>query len=138
MVQDVSLVWWAILATTPVPLLVGAAWYSPIAFAKAWMKRTGLRDEELAGARGLALGLGSALLAGFLLSWVLATTLAFAETRDAWEGMLGAFFCWLGFLTAPLLTNDLMERRPASLWLLNAAYWLVVFVVDGAVLGAWR
>ena len=137
MVQDVAVNWWAVAAAVPIPLAAGALWYSPFAFAPAWMRRTGLTPERLAGARGLLLGLGSATVAAFLLAWVLATTLAFAETDGAVEGMLGGFFCWLGFTAATFAANDFMERRPASLWALNAGYWLVVFLADGALLGEW-
>ena len=132
MVQDVAINWWAVLAAVPIPLALGALWYSPFAFAPAWMRRTGLTPERLSGTRGLVLGLGSAAVAAFLLAWVLATTLAFAETQDVAEGMLGGFFCWLGFTAATFATNDAMERRPLGLWLINAGYWLVVFLADGA------
>lgn len=137
MVQEVAVNWWAVLVAVPVPLILGAAWYSPLAFSRAWMRRTRLREEDLAGAKGLAAGLAAASVAGFLLAWVLATTLAFAETRHAGEGMLGSFFCWLGFTAATFAANDFMERRPASLWAINSGYWLLVFLADGAILGAW-
>ena len=138
MVQQVDLLWWAVLAAVPIPLAVGAAWYSPFGFAKAWMRRAGLDESRLAGGRGLAVGLAVATAGSFLLAWVLATTLAFAETQDAVEGMLGGFFCWLGFTAATFATNDAMERRPMGLWAINAGYWLVVFLADGALLGAWH
>lgn len=135
MVQDVAVHWWAILVATPIPLAIGAAWYSPLGFARQWMRRAGLSDSDLR--RGMALGFGAATIAGFLLAWVLATTLAFAETANAVDGLLGGFFCWLGFTAATFAANDFMERRPAALWAINAGYWLLVFLADGALLGAW-
>ena len=138
MVQDVAVNWWAILVAIPIPLTIGAVWYSPIGFARVWMRKAGLAEDDLKGARGAVLGFGAATVAAFLLAWVLATTLAFAETQDAVEGMLGGFFCWLGFTAATFAANDFMERRPAGLWALNVGYWLVVFIADGALLGAWK
>lgn len=138
MVQEVAVNWWAILAATPIPLAVGALWYSPVGFAKPWMRKAGLTEQDLSGAAATAIGFSAAAVGGFLLAWVLATVLAFAETQNAGEGMLGAFFCWLGFTASVLATNDLMERRPFSLTAINMAYWLVVAVAIGAILGAWR
>lgn len=137
MVQEVAVNWWAILVAVPVPLAIGALWYGPLGFARVWMRKARLGDDDLAGARGAVLGFGAATVAAFLLAWVLATTLAFAETQDAVEGMLGGFFCWLGFTAATFAANDFMERRPAGLWAINVGYWLLVFVADGALLGAW-
>lgn len=137
MVQEVALNWWAVLVATAIPLVVGATWYSPPVFGRAWRRLLG-RDPDLDGTKAAILGLSVAVVGAFLLAYVLATTLAFAETANAGEGLLGAFFCWLGFVAATLGVNDAMEHRPKRLTLLNLAFWLVVMLGMGAVLGGWR
>lgn len=138
MVEIVTINWWAVLTAVPISMAVGAFWYSPIAFARPWMRLLGKTADDLAGTKGMLVGLSSAAVGAFLTAWVLATVLAFAETRDATEGMLGAFFCWLGFVAATSFVNDAMSRSSLSLWLINAGFRLVEFLAMGAVLGAWR
>lgn len=136
--QEVAINWWAVLTAVPISLMLGAAWFSPIGFGKLWLKRIGKTPQDFTGAKGAVLGYGAATLGAFLIAYVMATTLEFAETRDAFEGMLGGFFLWLGFVAGPTMANDFMERRPASLWLIVAGFHLVEFVAMGALVGGWQ
>lgn len=138
MVEQVALNWWAVLTAVPITLALGALWYSPSAFGKIWLKKIGKRQEDFLGAKGMILGYGSATVGAFLTAWVFGTVLAFASTENAVEGMLGAFFMWLGFIFAVFATNDFMERRPGALFWINVSYWLVDFLAIGALLGGWH
>ncbi|HRH67337.1 MAG TPA: DUF1761 domain-containing protein [Bacteroidia bacterium] len=42
--------WIVLLLSALLPLVVGFIWYSPMLFAKAWMKASGLDEEKLKGA----------------------------------------------------------------------------------------
>lgn len=138
MVEQVAINWWAVLTAVPISMAVGAFWYSPIAFGKLWLRRLGKRAEDFAGAKGMISGYVGAAVGAFLTAWVLATVLAFAETVNAMEGVLGAFFCWLGFVAATSFVNDAMSRSSLSLWAINAGYRLLEFIAIGALLGAWQ
>lgn len=138
MVEQVAINWWAVVTAIPISMTVGAFWYSPIAFGNLWMRRLGKRPEDFAALPAMIIGYASAALGAFLTAWVLATVLAFADTLDAFEGMLGAFFCWLGFVAATSFVNDAMSRASLSLWAINAGYRFVEFLALGALLGAWQ
>ena len=61
----------AILVAALVSFVVGGAWYSPLLFAKAWMREAGLDDAALKRAR-----LGKVFALAFLCSLVMAFNLS--------------------------------------------------------------
>lgn len=65
------------------------------------------------------------------------------RSRDQLAGGLlpGAyvgFYAGVGFVATSFAINDIFESRPKTLWLINATHHVVVLVVMGAILGAWR
>lgn len=50
-----------------IPMIIGAIWYNPKVFGKAWMETTGLSEEQLK-AGNMALIFGMCLVFSFLLS----------------------------------------------------------------------
>jgi hypothetical protein len=55
--------------------LIGGLWYSPILFAKAWMRETGLSDEQL------RTGVARTFVSAFVLSLVMALNPASSWAR---------------------------------------------------------
>jgi hypothetical protein len=113
--------------------LIGGLWYSPILFAKAWMRETGLSEDELAQNVGRTFGLA------FALSLLIAFNLAAFLGPDAtWSwgmtaGVLAAV--WVG---GSMAITYAFERRSAILTLIDAGYHLVAYAVMGGILGAWH
>ena len=71
----IQLNWYIVLATGLLPLVVGSLWYSPIGFAKAWMKENGFTEEDLKGSNmtlifGLTVVFGI-MLAGGIMPYVI-------------------------------------------------------------------
>lgn len=62
--------WLAMLVAALVPLAVGALWYSPILFANAWMKASGVTEENLKKGN-MALIFGLTFFFSFLLAMIL-------------------------------------------------------------------
>lgn len=60
----------AIAVAAIVPLVFGAIWYNPNVFGKAWLKASGLTDEQARGAN-MAVVFGLTLLFGFLFAFAL-------------------------------------------------------------------
>jgi hypothetical protein len=42
------------------------------------------------------------------------------------------------FILAPMIINNLFERRPRSLLSINAAYHMLALIIAGVIIGAWR
>jgi hypothetical protein len=113
--------------------LIGGLWYSPILFAKAWMRETGLSEAELGKNMGRTFGLA------FALSLVIAFNLAaFLGPEANWSwgmtaGVLAAV--WVG---GSMAITFAFEQRSAILTLIDAGYHFVAYAVMGGILGAWH
>jgi hypothetical protein len=113
--------------------LLGGLWYSPLLFARPWMRLSGQSEEKLrSGSMPLIFG------AAFVLS--LAASFVFAMFLGPAPGIrlgLGAgLAAGLGWVAATLGILYLFERRPLGLWLINGGYALFQFLLYGLIIGA--
>ena len=133
--QDIDLNWLAILVAAFVPVVVGALWYSPVLFARPWMREIGRSPEELTGA---SLGYGLSALAAIVSSYVLARVVRWAEVDDLLNGALVGLLLWLGFVATIVAVQTYFGGRSRRLWAIDAGYWLVSLLVMGAIHGVWE
>ena len=125
----------AVIAATLSDLLVGALWYSPILFYKAWMNANGFTEESLKkGNPGLIYGL--TLVLALIISYNLAFFLGDAKTDAGW-GMIAGFLAGV-WAAAAFTIIALFERRSLAYVLVNCGYVLVAFTLKGLIIGAWR
>ncbi|MGZ5132723.1 MAG: DUF1761 domain-containing protein [Caldimonas sp.] len=125
----------AVFAAALVSFVVGGAWYSPILFARVWMKEAGLDDARLKRAR-----LGRVFALSFLCSLVMAFNLAAflgAKATLAF-GTFAGLATGLGWVAMSLAIIYLFEQRSFKLWLVNAGCQVVTYTLMGAVIGGWR
>lgn len=125
----------AVLVAALSTFLIGGLWYSPMLFAKAWMRENGFTEEELkkgnmAKIFGLAFVLG--LIAAFNLAMFL------GEDTNAKTGAFYGFLAGAGWVATFIGTHYLFERKSFTLFLINAGYSIVALTVMGLILGAWK
>ncbi len=117
-------------------LVLGALWYSPLLFAKAWQAEAGLTDEQLAR-QNPAKTYGLA----FLFSWIMAYNLAFflgdAATTAAW-GTAAGFLAGFGWATLIFAVIALFEQRSWMYIFINGGFITIYFTLIGFILGIWR
>ena len=125
----------AILVAALIGFVVGGAWYSPLLFARVWMREAGLDDAALARAR-----LGRVFDLAFLASLVMAFNLsAFLGAKATLAfGAFAGFATGLGWVAMSLGIVYLFEQRSLKLWLVNAGCQVVTYTLMGAVIGGWR
>jgi hypothetical protein len=132
--QDIELNWIAILVAAFVPMVLGALWYSPMLFARPWMRAVGRTPEEISGA---SLGYAISAIGAVVTSYVLARIVRWAEVDDLLNGALVGLLVWLGFVATVLAVNTWFGGRPRALWAIDAGYQLVALLIMGAIHGAW-
>lgn len=124
--------WTAVVVASVASFAVGAVWYSPALFARSWQREAGLSDAELASGN-MAVVFGGAFALNFLATLVFAMFLGPEPGLRLGLGAgLAAGLCWV---SAYLGINYLFERKRLNLFLINAGYSTLAFVVMGAVLG---
>lgn len=113
---------------------LGAVWFSPVLFVKAWAREAGIDPNQKPDSKAMARTFGIT----FVLLLVAAVVLDFFVSNwTGGEGLLHGL--WVGLL-AGLLTssaigiNFLFEKRSLLHFLINAGYDLIGFCLMGMVL----
>jgi hypothetical protein len=125
----------AVLAAAVSTFVIGGLWYSPLLFYRPWLRANGFSEADVQKGNP-ALIFGLAFVFSVIMAGNLAAFLASPDTTLAWgatAGALSAVWVILGIAVVALF-----ERRPWSYILVNGGYWLVSFVIMGAILGGWR
>ncbi|HTU10836.1 MAG TPA: DUF1761 domain-containing protein [Allosphingosinicella sp.] len=113
--------------------VLGGLWYSPLLFAKPWVRLTG-QSEEVLKSGSMAMIFGGAFLAALVSAFVFAM---FARhITDIDDGASFGFATGLGIAGASLALNYFFERRPLGLWLINGGYFTAQFTLYGVILAA--
>ncbi|MBX7153059.1 DUF1761 domain-containing protein [bacterium] len=115
--------------------VIGGIWYSPILFAKSWMIENGFTEESLKGGnQGMIFG-GSFILA-LIMSFNLAAFLQ-GPPDLAW-GITAGALAGIGWVACSLGVTYLFERKSMKLFLINAGYHAITFMIMGGIIGIWK
>lgn len=127
---------WAVLVCAAANLLLGALWYSPLLFYKAWMKENNFTDEDIKKVNP-----AKTYIITFLFSVIISYNLAFflgdSKTDMAW-GTTAGFLAGFGFSALIFSVVALFELRSWKYILINSGYITIYFTVIGFILGTWR
>jgi hypothetical protein len=113
-------------------MVLGAIWYAPPLFGKAWQRRAGLTDEALAGGN-MAIIYGGAFLLSLAAAYVFA--LFIGPDMGLGPSVAAGGAAGLFWVAAAFGINYLFERRSLALWLINAGYHVLQFTLFGLILG---
>lgn len=122
----------AVLVAALSSFLIGGLWYSPILFAKAWMREAGLDEARLREK------VATVFAGAFVLALVIALNLALflgEHATIAWGAGAGAL-AGIGWAATSLATVFLFERRSLMLIVIDGSYLAVSYTVMGAIIGA--
>lgn len=130
-----NLNWLAIIVAAVSAFALGGLWYSPLLFAKRWMKESGVTEESAKEANMVKIfGLA------FLLSFVAAFFLAMFIGNDASAGFgaLAGFMAGLGWVFTFMGISYLFEARTMAHFLINAMYSVISLTIMGFIIGIWQ
>ena len=126
----------AVLAAAVSTFFIGGLWYSPAMFQRGWMSANGFTEADLT--RGSTAKIfGIAFVFALLMAANLAAFLSDPSTTVAWGTAAGAL-TGVGWVLPAIGTVALFERRSARYIAINGGYFVLAFIVMGAILGAWR
>ncbi|MEP9357165.1 DUF1761 domain-containing protein [Sphingomonas sp. KR3-1] len=127
--------WLAIVGAALAGFVVGGLWYGPL-FGKAWMQARGIDAAAAKTGANMPLIFGGTfvlnLVAAFMLDHLYLTYDAPVGQHHALviAGIIGT-----GFITTSIGVNYLFSRLPRALFLIDAGYWIVMYLVMGAIFG---
>ncbi len=127
---------WAVLVCAAANLALGALWYSPLMFAKAWMKENDLSKEQLRNINPAKV-YGLTFLLSLIISYNMAFFLGDNKTNMAW-GTTAGFLAGFGWAALIFIIIGLFEQRTWRYMLINGGYITAYFTLIGFILGSWR
>ena len=134
--------WLAILVAAISTMVVGFLWYSPLLFAKPWIREMGHDPNDKAGMEEMRKGAGRAYSGSFIASLISAFTLALIlhglRAEDLHFGLMASFHVWLGFVATVQFTGALFAKQSMKLFAINTGYQLVCYLVMGVILTLWK
>lgn len=135
--MGVEVNWLAVVLATLSTLVVGSVWYTPKVFGNAWMKlaKVDMKQAEKAGMKPILITIVVTFITAYVLAHVAYLSNQFFGNSFLRDTLSTAFWLWLGFTAARIITHDVFENRPAKLTAMNVAHELVTFVVMGVIIG---
>ena len=132
----------AILASAVATMILGFLWYSPLLFAKPWMREMGYDLNDKAKMDEMRKSAGPAYGGSFVASLISAFTLALffhaMHADNLHFGLMAGFHAWLGFVATVQFTGALFAKQSMKLFAINTGYQLVCYLAMGAILAIWR
>lgn len=125
----------AVVVAAVLQCAIGMLWYG-VFFKKSWSSLVGFKEGEKP--KGAVFATVSSFVASIILCFVLANVMLAVAKPAFMAGVSIGIVCWLGFMAPPLFAQHIYERRPANLFAINAAYWLIAMAVSGGVVAVWR
>jgi hypothetical protein len=126
----------AVFVCALMSLVIGALWYSPLLFFKAWQTENGFSDEQVARANPL-----KTYSLTFGLAWIISYNLAFflSDGRTNWKwGLIAGLLAGVGWAATIFIIIGLFEQRSVEYLLINCGYITIYFALIGFILGIWR
>lgn len=132
---SVDINWLALIVAAVINMAVGAAWYSPLLFGKKWAK---LLDKKVGDMGDANTGYAVSVIAALIQAWVLVHFIRYASALTFVKGAIVGFWLWLAFIGVVMAMNGVFEGRSWKIWKINAGYFLVIMIINGGLLAAWR
>ena len=129
--------WLAVLIAAVASFIAGAIWYGVL--GRQWMTALDWSDAEKASnTRPPTVAMIVSFVAELAMAFVLAGVIGHLGPGNATirNGIISGAFIWAGFVVTTLAVNNAYARRKPMLTVIDAGHWLLVLLVQGAVLGA--
>lgn len=131
--------WLSIPAAAIAAWLIGLLWYSPLLFAKAWVRAHGYPPEKVAAMRATA---GRAHAGSFVALLVTASVLhiflSHLGADSPHEGAAWGFHAWLGFALPMGFSANLFSDKSLATFVIDTGYQAGYLTVMGLILGVWH
>jgi uncharacterized protein DUF1761 len=132
----------AVLVSAISTMVLSFIWYSPVLFAKPWMREMGYDPNDKAKTQEMQKSAGPAYAGSFIASlvaaFILGKVIELRQLDGALYGMKIGLGVWLGFVATVQLTGALFMKNSMKLFAINTGYQLVCYLAMGAILAVWR
>lgn len=126
----------AVIVAAIAGFAVGAVWYTFL-FSRQWLDAVGITEADIKEGRS-AMPFVIAIIGHVVMAWVLAVLIGslYADAVTLGDGILAGALLWLGFVVTTTAVNYAFPGRKPSLTAIDSGHWLVVLLVQGAIIAA--
>ncbi|MCB0721005.1 MAG: DUF1761 domain-containing protein [Ignavibacteriae bacterium] len=125
----------AVLVSSVAYFILGAAWYSPVLFAKPWMNALGKKEEDF---QSSPLNFIATFIAIFITVYVLGIFIVLTSANALLPGAFVGAVAGIGFVLTSCGINSIYDGRPVKLVLITSGYHILGLTVSGIILGIWN
>jgi hypothetical protein len=126
--------WLALIVAGLSGFAVGGLWYGPL-FINPWLVAEGKTREQMGGGHP-AMVFGLAFLCNLFSAFILDHVYGTYDHPDMKLSVTIALGVALGFVVPAYGVNYLFAGRKLKLFLIDAGYWIVTYVVMGLIISA--
>ena len=132
--------WPAIAVAALAYFALGALWYSKALFATRWIADLKIDVNDPNAKKGMGMMFGGSFVLMFVQSLAVAIIAERLEIRGAgWmSGLKLGAFTGACFSAATVGVNYLYEKKPISLFLINAGYAIVGNIIAAVIICSWE
>jgi hypothetical protein len=129
--------WLAALVAGAIYFALGALWYSPLLFAKPFMKYRGMSREDIQRS-GQPTDYLMALVSDLVAALGMAVFIKLANAATVVDGLALGIVVALVFACTSSLKYTIFSGPHKALWLIYSGYQLVGFAIMGVILALWK
>jgi len=113
------------------------------ALSKPWLAAMGKTIEQCKAEQAAKSGPAKiapfvlALVGDLIIGWVLYGILFHLNMFNLRSGLISGAICWFGFVLTTMTVSSAFSGRKPVLTVIDGAGWLGVFLIIGAIIGAW-
>ena len=131
-----SINWLAVVACVVASMVVGTIWYNPKTFFNPWLAIVG-NGKEQPGMEDMGMVWGLTVVASAVEAIGVSLLLNAMGWSGLTNGLLAAFWIWLGIVAPTNLVNKLFAGHGLKVWAIEAGGHLATLLAFGAIIGTW-
>lgn len=125
----------AVFVAAILSFVIGGAWYSPVLFGNIWMKEMGFTEQDTKNSN-MAKIFGLSFILALIISFNLAAFLG--PKADLGFGLAAGAAAGIGWVSASIGIVYLFGKKSLKLFLIDAGYQAVTYIIMGGLLGVWK
>lgn len=130
--------WVAVFVAALAYFFLGAIWYSKLLFANRWIALLKIDVNAPDAKKGVAPIMIGSLVCMFLISTGLAVLVDRMDLAGWQSGLKLGALTGIGFSAMSISINYLYEKKPISLFLINAGYAIFGQIIAAIILCSWQ
>jgi len=127
----------AVVIAAAVNFIIGFLFHGPL-FGKIWMKLANVTPTGNEKFSDMVPQMVKNFIANLVFAFVLGQMISYSGIGTAVQGMVFAFWVWLGFLVTSSSIEVIWMKRSVKLWMFENVSSLVCVLAMGAILAVWK